>query len=78
MRFTKGYSAQYSLINMIEKWRKYMDKGGSCAALLTDLSKAFACTVHDFLIAKLKGYSFSYLSRTVTQSYFTDRKHNGN
>ena len=41
---------------MIEKWRKNMDKGKSCAALLTDLSKAFDCIVHDFLIAKLEAY----------------------
>ena len=45
---------------MIEKWRKNMDKGQSCAALLTDLSKAFDCIVHDFLIAKLEAYGFSY------------------
>ena len=45
---------------MIEKWRKNIDKGKSCAALLTDLSKAFYCIVHYFLIAKLGAYGFSY------------------
>ena len=35
-----------------------MDKGGSCATLLTDLSKAFDCTVRDFLITKLEAYSY--------------------
>ena len=39
-------STQYSLSAMIGKWRKNMDKGKSCAALLTDLSKAFDCIVH--------------------------------
>ena len=78
MRFTKGFSVQYSLIAMTEKWIKNMDTGGSSTALLTDLSKAFDCIVHDFLIAKLKVYGFSYQSRTVPQSYFTDIKHNGN
>ena len=47
--FRKVFSTQYSLIAMNEKWRKNMDKGKSCAALLTDLSKAFDCIVHDFL-----------------------------
>ena len=60
---------------MNEKWRKNMDKGGSCAELLTDLSKAFDCIVHDFLIAKLETYGFSYEVLKVTYSYLTDRKH---
>ena len=43
--FRKGFSTQYSLIAMIEKCRKNIDKGKSCAALLTDLSTRFAlCT----------------------------------
>ena len=52
-----------------------MDKGGSCAALLTDLSKAFGCIVHDFFIAKLKAYGFFYEPFKVMDSYLTDRKH---
>ena len=60
MWLPKGFSTQYSLIAVIEKWRKNMDKGKSCAALLTDLSKAFHCIVHDFLIAKLEACGFSY------------------
>ena len=56
----KVFSTQYSLTAMIEKWRKNMDKGKSWVALLTDLSKAFDCIVHEFLIAKLEAYGFSY------------------
>ena len=44
--FRKGFSKQYSLIAMIKKWRKNVDEGESCAALLTDLNKDFDCIVH--------------------------------
>ena len=52
-----------------------MNKGKSCAALLTDLSKTFHCIVHDFLIAKLEAYDFSYEALKVMHKYLTDRKH---
>ena len=38
---------------MIEKLRKRLDSGGTSAALLTDLSKAFDCLPYDLLITKL-------------------------
>ena len=56
---------------MIEKWKTNMDKGKSCAALLFDLSKAFVCIVHDFLIAKLETYNFSYEAPKVMYNYLT-------
>ena len=73
--FRKGFSRQYSLIAMIEKRRKNMDKGKLCAELLTDLSKAFDCIVHDVLIAKLKGHGFLYEALKVMYNYRTNRKH---
>ena len=73
--FRKGYSTQYSIIAMIEKWRRNLDQGGICGALFTDLSKAFDCQVHDFLIAKLEAYGFTYESRKLINRYLTDRKH---
>ena len=60
--FRKGYSTQYSIIAMIEKWRRNLDQGGKCGALFTDLSKAFDCLVYDFLLAKFEAYSISYES----------------
>ena len=60
---------------MTEKWRRNMDKGKSSAVLLTHLSKAFDCVLHDFLIAKLQAYSFSYKALKIIYNCLTDRKH---
>ena len=60
---------------MIEKWRRNLDQGGICGALFTDLSKAFDCLVHNFLLAKLEVYGFTYESLKLINSYLTDRKH---
>ena len=36
---------------------------------------AFDCLVHDFLLAKLEAYGFTYESLKLINSYLTDRKH---
>ena len=73
--FRKGYSTQYSIIAMTEKWRRNLDQGGICGTLFTDLSKAFDCLVHNFLIAKLEAYGFTYEPLKLINSYLTHRKH---
>ena len=35
--FRKGFSTQYCLVAMIEKWRQSLDSGGQAPAVLTDL-----------------------------------------
>ena len=72
--FRKGYSTQYCLIVMLEKWKKGLDKRDIAGALLTDLSKAFDCLNHELLIAKLEAYGFEYTSLSFIFSYLTDRK----
>ena len=71
--FRKGYSAQQCLLAMIEKWRVSLDKNGTCAALLTDLSKAFDCLSHDLLIAKLHAYGCDLQSLKLLSSYLNKR-----
>ena len=66
-------SPQNCLLFMIEKWRKCLDNKGKAGVLLTDLSKAFDCIVHDLLIAKLNAYGFDYLSLKLINDYLSDR-----
>ena len=73
--FRKGYSTQYCLLAMLEKWRKAIDNRNLAGALLTDLSKAFDCLNHELLIAKLDAYGFDEASLTYIYSYLTGRKH---
>ena len=58
---------------MVEKLRQCLDNKGSTGILLTDLSKAFDCLVHDLLIAKLHAYGFEYNAIKLIYSYFNRR-----
>ena len=51
-----------------------IDNGGVSGTLLTDLSKAFDCILHDLFIAKLAAYGFDYNSLQMLQSYLLNRK----
>ena len=51
-----------------------MDKGGVRGAILTGLSKAFDCILHDLLIAKLAAYGFEYQSLRIMESFLSNRQ----
>ena len=59
--YRKGFSTQYALLSLIEKWKKVFDNldnktyGGT---ILMDLSKAFDTINHDLLIVKVHVYGF--------------------
>ena len=76
--FRKGFRAQHCLLVMIEKWRKCLDKGSICGAILTDLSKALDYFLHDLLIATLAAYGFDYQSLRIIESFLSDRQKRAN
>ena len=59
---------------MTKKCRKCLDKGGISGAILIDLSNAFDCILHDFLIAKFAVYGFDYQSLRIIESFLSNRQ----
>ena len=58
---------------MTEKMKEARDNNKVCAAVLTDLSKAFDCLLHDLLTAKLHAFGFDLKSLKVIHAYLNDR-----
>ena len=51
-----------------------VDNGRAFGPLLTDSSKAFDCTSHELLIAKLHPYGFDKKSLALIYCYLSNRK----
>ena len=73
--FPKGYSTQYCLLVMLERFKKGLDNKNKFGALLTDLTKAFDCFNHELIIAKLDAYGFDHMALNFILSYLSARKH---
>ena len=67
--FRKDDNTQDCLLAMLEKWKSSVHKGSSFGALLTGLSKAFDCLLHELLIAKLHAYGFSLNALKLVHSH---------
>ena len=59
---------------MVEDWKENLEYRSIVGIVLTDLSKAFDCIPHDFLIAKLSAYGLNNYSLCDIYSYLKDRK----
>ena len=70
--FRKDHSAQHCLLVMVKKWKKYLDHKGTCGALLTDLSKSFACLPRKLLLDKFNAYGFDESSLNYIEGYFSN------
>ena len=71
--FRKNHNTQNSLLNMIEKWKEFLDKGKYVNVIIMDLSKAFDTINHYLLTAKLYEYGFSHNSMQFILSYLQNR-----
>ena len=71
--FLKGINTEHILLTMIEKMKISRDNKQFCAAILTDLSKAFDCIPYDLLIAKLNAYGFDQEALKLIHNYLYDR-----
>ena len=49
----KKINALTTLLPMIEKWKELLDSSGNFGDPLTDLSKAFGCLSHAYLLLSL-------------------------
>ena len=66
--YRKPYSSSHVLVRMTKNWKKHLDNKKIVGTVLMDLSKAFDCTPHDLLIAKLHAYRFNEKALTFLYS----------
>ena len=67
--FRKKHNAQYSLLKMIENWKKQLDNGEKVGVILMDLSKALDTINDRLLLAKLKANGFSNQALDISDKH---------
>ena len=73
--FRKCHGTQHSLLVMLEKWKKALDKRENACTIFMNLSKTFDSINHDLLLVKLKAYEFSENALRLMFSYLKNRWH---
>ena len=73
--FRKAHSTQHAMLRLLNKWQNSLDKRKFVGTILTDLSKAYDCLLHDLLIAKLAAYGIEYESLSLLYDYLSNRFH---
>ena len=68
------HGTQHSMVTMLEKWKKALDKKEYIGVLFMDLSKAFDTINHDLVLAKLHVCGFSINALILMCSYLKNRK----
>ena len=68
-----SFSIQHALSAMVEKMKFLSDNKKFCAAIFTDLSKAFDCICRDLLLAKLNAYGIDQSALQLIYDYLSDR-----
>ena len=71
--FCKGFNTHRIVLAMMEKRKVSRDKKQFCAAILTELSKAFDCICHDLLIAKSNAYGPNKKALKLIYDYLNGR-----
>ena len=51
--FRKAHSTQHLLFKLLQASQKELNNSGFIGTILTDMSKAYDCLLHDLLFAKL-------------------------
>ena len=70
----KAHSTQHAILKLLQQWQKELDNSGLVGTILIDLSKAYHCLPHDFIIPKFEAYGLIKSSLSLLLDYLTSRK----
>ena len=72
--FRKSHSTIHTLINIVARIRRRLDKGEFACGVFVDLQKAFDTVDHEILLSKLRHYGIRGRANQLLKSYLSDRQ----